>query len=79
MIDRKSYMSNKWEMLGQLQEQSTRLRKVEKQLDKLQNERYQLVQSAHGQGVRISEICEATGLSRPGVYCILSLEAASLS
>lgn len=72
-------MSNKWEMLGQLQEQSTRLRKVEKQLDKLQNERYQLVQSAHGQGVRISEICEATGLSRPGVYRILSLEAASLS
>lgn len=66
-------------MLGQLQEQSTRLRKVEKQLDKLQNERYQLVQSAHGQGVRISEICEATGLSRPGVYRILSLEAASLS
>ena len=40
-------MSNKWEMLGQLQEQSTRLRKVEKQLDKLQSERYQLVQSAH--------------------------------
>ena len=31
-------MSNKWEMLGQLQEQSTRLRKVEKQLDKLQSE-----------------------------------------
>lgn len=39
-------MLNKWEMLGQLQEQSTRLRKVEKQLDKLQNERYRLVQSA---------------------------------
>lgn len=36
-------MLNKWEMLGQLQEQSTRLRKVEKQLDKLQNERYRLV------------------------------------
>lgn len=66
-------MSNKWEMLGQLQEQSTRLRKVEKQLDKLQNERYQLVQSAHEKGVRISKICEATGLSRPGVYRILSL------
>ncbi|ALE19327.1 helix-turn-helix domain-containing protein [Lawsonella clevelandensis] len=72
-------MSNKWEMLGQLQEQSTRLRKVEKQLDKLQNERYQLVQSAHEKGVRISEICEATGLSRPGVYRILSLEAAAPS
>lgn len=72
-------MSNKWEMLGQLQEQSTRLRKVEKQLDKLQSERYQLVQSAHGKGVRISEICEATGFSRPGVYRILSLEEALLS
>lgn len=43
-------MLNKWEMLGQLQEQSTRLRKVEKQLDKLQNERYRLVQSAHSTG-----------------------------
>lgn len=72
-------MLNKWEMLGQLQEQSTRLRKVEKQLDKLQNERYRLVQSAHSTGVRISEICEATGLSRLGVYRILSLGSNALS
>ena len=52
---------------------------VYKRQDKLQSERYQLVQSAHGKGVRISEICEATGLSRPGVYRILSLEEALLS
>lgn len=54
-------MLNKWEMLGQLQEQSTRLRKVEKQLDKLQNERYRLVQW------RIARVCASQKSAKPPV------------